>query len=89
MRWNNDYRGTITRNCKAVTDTETISEIFLDDDGNQGNTYELTSQDIVFKGNGNINPLVKHISNVGMSILIFIEDNTVIKLNQSTRRIFS
>ena len=92
-----DYRGTITRKCKAVTDTATISEIGLDGDGNQGNTYEVTSQDIVFnKGltirsntNDNINPLVKHISNVGVSILIFIEDNTVIKLNQSTARIFS
>lgn len=92
-----DYRGTITRKCKAVTDTDTTYEIFLDDDGNQGNAYEVTSQDIVFnKGltirsitNSNINPLVKHISNVGMSILIFREDNTVIKLNQSTGRIFS
>ena len=91
-----DYCGIVIRKCKtlhqaihlAVTDTDTISEIILDDNTEQRNTYEVALHDIVFnksliirsKTNDNINPLVKHASNLSMAMLIFIRDNIDIKI---------
>ena len=50
-----DYCGTVIRKCKtlhqaihlAVTDTDTISEIILDDNAEQRNTYEVALHDRV------------------------------------------